>query len=285
MGVGQSTFQTFVLPAPLGRPILTPSPGGIGCVSPNDQGLEEEGCWGKGFLGLVFFFLPFPFPFHYPVWQYLGSASPDRSMAVFVNSNWVKRCFVSELSLFLYLFFCRRAAPVWRCGCRRRKCLPWSAGSPQGHTAPYRHQNMSSMSIYHNQHQGVAFLSNFLSPKGESDLKLIVLFGSKYFHSAFPLNWNGMNFFPFFIFFLNLSFSLCSIVTCSLLEAFSSLVSYYMQLTFPCSAWHCNSLTRYHVWQLHVQDKRDGTSKCLLLNFPAMQSQFSCFTLLALMIM
>lgn len=66
--------------------------------------------------------------------------------------------------------------------------LPQSSGALQGHTAPYHHQNTSSVDVYHNQHQGAAFLSNFLSPKGESDLKLIVLFGSKHFHSAFLVN-------------------------------------------------------------------------------------------------
>lgn len=56
---------------------------------------------GQGFLVCLVFF--HPFLFHYPFWQWLGSASPDRSRAVFVNSNWVKRCFVSELSSFLSL--------------------------------------------------------------------------------------------------------------------------------------------------------------------------------------
>lgn len=43
MDVGQSAFQTFMLLAPLGRLILAASPGGIGHVSPDDQGWEKKG--------------------------------------------------------------------------------------------------------------------------------------------------------------------------------------------------------------------------------------------------
>lgn len=66
--------------------------------------------------------------------------------------------------------------------------LPRSSGALQGHTAPYHPQNTPSVDVYHHQHQGAAFLSNFLSPKGESHLKLIVLSGSKHFHPAFLVN-------------------------------------------------------------------------------------------------
>lgn len=56
MGVGQSTFQTLMLPAPLGRPILAVSLGGIGCISPNDQG--KGGMLGQS---VCYFLSPFSF--------------------------------------------------------------------------------------------------------------------------------------------------------------------------------------------------------------------------------
>lgn len=66
--------------------------------------------------------------------------------------------------------------------------LPGSSGALQGHRAPYHPQNTPSVDAYHHLHQGAAFLSNLLSPKGESHLKLIVLSASKHFHPAFLVN-------------------------------------------------------------------------------------------------
>lgn len=70
-------------------------------------------------------------------------------------------------------------APVGRC-CAASEC--WVS------TRSRSSLSLPKFVFYPNQRQGAAFLSNFPSPKGESDLKLIVLFWSKYFNSAFPVN-------------------------------------------------------------------------------------------------
>lgn len=145
MGVGESTFQTFMLPAPPGRPIPTGSLGGIGWPE-----LRKWGMWAKVSGSFVWFFWVFFWIFFFPpfsislsIWQQLGSASPDRSRAVFVNSNWVKRCFVSELSSFLSLLSLQKGQ-LWFEVCWS---LPGSCRALQGHTAPYHHQNTSKIHL------------------------------------------------------------------------------------------------------------------------------------------
>lgn len=84
MGVGQEYIPDFYVVCSSWEAIPTVSPGGIGCVSPNDQGTRAR----KGRDAGVKAFVLFPsFSISLSSLTVTGPCYPDRSRAVFVNSN------------------------------------------------------------------------------------------------------------------------------------------------------------------------------------------------------